>query len=350
MVLKNKVIHMNLVIPSKIRKGDTVGFISPSAGLAPFAMHRIERAKQLFEKLGYKVKIAKNALKNDGYVSAPIKDRAEDVHEMFLDPEVRLIISTIGGNHSNQLLKYIDWELIKNNPKIFIGYSDNTVLHYALQSQANLATYYGPCVLTQFGEFPRILDYTLEYFNSVVTEEKKLKILKIIPSEFWTEEFLDWFRKADETRARKLEKNTGYEWLAGGKAKGKLLGGSIPSINHLAGTKYWCDPKDKIFFIDIPEGHSPSEGLSIHEVDAYFADLDNMGLFDSINGLIIGRPLYYNSEQVDEFKKIILRYVGQKNYPILYNVNMGHTDPIVTLQYGSLAEIDSDSNLFQVFI
>lgn len=339
---------MSIVIPSKLKKGDAIGFISPSAGLAPFAMHRIERAKRLFEELGYKVKIAKNALKNDGYVSAPIMDRVEDIHEMFLDPEVKLIISTIGGNHSNQLLKYLDYDLIKNNPKIFIGYSDNTVLHYALQSQAKLATYYGPCVLTQFGEFPKILDYTLDYFNYAVAEGQCVGNLEIKSSELWTEEFLDWFNKIDESRARKLEKNIGHEWLVNGIAKGELLGGAIPSINHLAGTKYWCNPQNKIFFLDIPEGRSPSEGLPLDELDSYLADLDNMGLFDSIKGLIIGRPFCYNSEQVIEFKKIILRYAGQKKYPILYNINMGHTDPMVTLRYELLVEIDSCRNLFHV--
>lgn len=339
---------MKLTIPQKIKKGDAVGFISPSAGLAPFAIHRIERAKKLFEELGYKVKIAKNALKNNGYVSASIQDRINDIHEMFQDLEVKLIIATIGGNHSNQLLKYLNYGLIKNNPKIFIGYSDNTVLHYALQSQANLATYYGPCVLTQFGEFPKILAYTLKYFNYAVAGEHKVENLEIKPSKFWTEEFLDWFKKNDELRARKLEKNNGYEWLINGKAQGELLGGAIPSINHLAGTKYWRDPSGKIFFIDIPESNSPLEGLSLENVDSYLADLDNMELFDDINGLIIGRPYHYSEKQIIELKKIILKYAGGKKYPILYNVNMGHTDPIATVRYGSIIELDSTHNSLRI--
>lgn len=339
---------MDLIIPQKIKKGDIIGFISPSAGLAPFAMHRIERAIKLLEEFGYKVKVGKNALKNNGYVSASVQDRVEDIHEMFRDSEVKMIMAIIGGHHSNQLLKYLDYNLIKDNPKIFIGYSDNTVLHFAFQSQVNLATYYGPCAMTQFGEYPRIFDYTLDYFNYAISQEQYKNTYEIKQSEFWTEEFLDWFKKDDESRARKLEKNMGYEWLTKGMAQGELLGGAIPSINHLAGTKYWLSPKNKIYFIDIPEGNLPSEGLSLNNVDSFFADLDNLGLFDEIKGLIIGRPYHYSLEQEKELKKIILRYAGEKKYPILYNVNMGHTDPIITVRYGSLVELDSSKNLFKL--
>lgn len=339
---------MNLIIPQKIKRSDHIGFISPSAGLAPFAIHRIEQAVKIFDGLGYKVKIAKNALKNSGYISSSVQDRVNDIHEMFQDREVKMIIATIGGNHSNQLLKHLDYNLIKNNPKIFIGYSDNTVLHYAFQSQANLATYYGPCVMTQFGEHPRIFDYTLKYFNHTLSEEKGRTNYKIEPSEFWTEEFLDWFKKEDEKRPRKMQKNNGYEWLRKGKVRGELLGGAIPSVNHLAGTKYWRNPKNKIFFLDIPEGHVVSEGMPLQEVDSYLADLNNLGVFDSISGLIIGRPYHYSSKQLKELKQIILNYASKKNCPILYNINIGHTDPIITLRYGSIAELNSNTNTFRI--
>lgn len=339
---------MNLIVPKKLCKGDTVGFVSPSAGLAPFAMHRIKKAKEMFEKLGYKVKNGRNTLKNNGYVSAPAPQRAKDINDMFRDKKVKMIIATIGGNHSNQLLKYLNFKIIKQNPKIFMGYSDNTVLHYAFQSQANLATYYGPCVMTQFGENPKILEYTLKYFNYAVSEDFQKKNYEIKSSSTWTEEFLDWFKQEDKKRPRKLIKHEGYSWLAKGRVEGKILGGAIPSINHLAGTKYWCDPREKIFFIDIPEGHNPAEGISLAEVDSYLADLDNLGLFDSINGLIIGRPYRYSQEQIQNFKKIVLKYFRKRKCPILYNANIGHTDPIATVRLGSRAILDSSRNSFRI--
>ncbi len=338
-----------LVIPPKLTKGDTIGFISPSAGLAPFAMHRIERAKKTLENLGYKVKIAKHALKNSGYVSASIEERVSDIHDMFSDSEVKLIMTTIGGNHSNQLLKYIDYELIKKNPKIFIGYSDITVLHLAFYSKANLATYYGPCAMTQFGENPNILPYSLDYFLKAVSSEEYKKTFDIFPSEKWTEEVLDWFKKIDLSRPRRLKKNQGYKWLVKGKVKGEIFGGCIPSINHLAGTEYWPNiPKNAIFFLDIPEGYELDKGMPISEVDSYLADLDNLGLFDSIAGLIVGRPYHYSTNEEEELKNIILKYVKKRKCPTLYSANIGHTDPIVTLRYGATVELNSSSNLFRI--
>lgn len=337
-----------LTVPQRLKKGDTVGFISPSSGLAPFAIHRIEQAVKTFKDIGYKVKIGKNALKNKGYVSASIAERVADIHNMFSDPEVKMIMPTIGGYNSNSLLKYLNYDLIRKNPKIFIGYSDITVLHYAIQTNSGLSTYYGPCVMTQFGEYQKILPYTLEYFNKEISINHHQNGYYIPASKTWTEEILDWFKKMDTKRKRKMKKNKGYQWWIKGNAKGELVGGAIPSINHLAGTKYWINPKSKIFFLDIPEGNDLDKGLSIHEVEASLADLDNLGVFDSISGLIIGRPYHYTKEEQEGLKTLILRYLKNKKYPMLYNVNIGHTDPISTLRYGAIAELNSSDNSFRI--
>jgi muramoyltetrapeptide carboxypeptidase LdcA involved in peptidoglycan recycling len=340
--------NKKLITPEKLKKGDTIAFVSPSAGLAPFAPHRIEIATKMLEKLGYKVKIASNAVKNNDYVSASPIARASDINKMFADKKVKMIMATIGGNHSNQILKYLDYNLIRKNPKIFIGYSDNTVLHFALQSQANLATYYGPCAMTQFGENPQILDYTLKYFNYSISEKQAKKTYSILPSETWTDEILNWFEKEDLKRPRKLSKNHGYEWLRPGKAKGPILGGAVVSLNHLAGTKYWLDPKDTIYFLDIPESSDITQGLSLSDVDSLLADLDNLNVFETIKGLIIGRPYKYSKAEEKVLKAIVMRYMHNKKCPILYNANIGHVDPIVTLRYGSTAILDSEQNKLEI--
>jgi len=338
----------NLIIPEKLKKGDIIAFVSPSAGLAPFAMHRIDIAKKFFEDKGYVVKISDHALENNDYVSSSAQERAGDINKMFDDKEVKMIICTIGGNHSNQILKYLDYELIKNNPKIFVGYSDITVLHNAILTKSELATYYGPCVMTQFGENPKVLDYTWEYFEKVLINNEKN--IEIEPSKEWTEELLNWFEKDDLKRERKLEKNSGYNWLKKGKAKSFLWGGCIPSINHLIGTEYLNKPDDSIFFIDIPEGEQFDKGLSIDSLDSYLADLDNLGIFNKIKGLIIGRPFHYSDEDLEKLKVIILKYTEGENYPILMNVNLGHTDPVITLQYGAKIILDSEKNIFSQII
>ena len=163
---------MKFIVPNSLKQGDTIGFISPSSGPTQLAIHRVEKAKKELEHLGYRVRIASHALNSNGYVSDSIENRISDIHDLFSDDSVRAIMCTIGGNNSNQLLQHLDYSLIKNHPKIFIGYSDITVLHYALLSQANLATYYGPCAMIQFGEFPLIFDYTLRYFQSEIIDDK----------------------------------------------------------------------------------------------------------------------------------------------------------------------------------
>lgn len=339
-------IFKNLVSPKRLQPGSTIGVIAPSAGNANFFPHRAENAQRFLEDQGYKVKYATHALENRDYVSGDAEARASDVHEMFSDPEVSAIICTIGGNHSNQLLKYLDFDLIKNNPKIFLGYSDISVLHYAFMTKAQLRTFYGPCLMTQFGEHPKPLSYTLDLFSKAV--EGTEPIGNIEASDEWTSEILDWSKKDDLTRPRKLLPSEGYSWLRQGEASGSIIGGCVPSINHLAGTDYWIDPAGCIFFIDIPEGHKFGAGLSISELDSYFADLDNLGVFKTITGLIIGRPYNYSSEQADKLAKLIESYTTGNDYPILLNANIGHTDPIITLPMGVQATLQSEENRFSI--
>lgn len=335
---------MNLINPPKINKGDVIGVVAPSSGLAGLFLHRVENGKKMLEKLGYKVIFGKNALKINGYVSASAKERADDLNQMFGDKNVKAIICTIGGNHANQILKYLDFELIKNNPKIFVGYSDITILHYALAKKSNLRTFYGPCLMTEFAEFPEILPYTLEYFKKALTSSQPIG--KVNASKEWTDEFLDWSRKKNLERLRKMLPNEGYVWWKEGKAEGNIFGGAIPTINHLAGSQYWVDPKDKIFFIDIPESDKPGNPFSQPWLDSFFADLDNLGIFKKISGLIIGRPYAYIDEDIGNLKKIIEQYTNNTTYPILYNVNIGHTSPIITIPMDSKVRIDSQKNEF----
>jgi muramoyltetrapeptide carboxypeptidase len=179
---------LQLQIPPQIKKGDTAFVVSPSAGLIPFVQHRSERATQHLSELGLHVIYADHAKKNSGYVSASIEERAADIHQAFSDPNCSLVIASIGGNHSNQLLDVLDYDLIARNPKVFIGYSDMTVLHYAFATQARLQTYYGPCFLTQFGEFPQVQPYTKESFEKIIfgdqREHTSNRVIPI-PMRFW---------------------------------------------------------------------------------------------------------------------------------------------------------------------
>jgi muramoyltetrapeptide carboxypeptidase len=293
---------MSLIKPRKLEKGDTIGLISPSSPLAGLVPHRAEKAIKMFQELGFKVKIGENALKVTGYTAGSPKERAEDINSFFKDKEVKAIISFIGGNHSNQVLNYLDFQLIKKNPKIFVGYSDVTVLHFAFYTQCNLVTFYGPAALTQFAENPRILSYTEEYFKKALMETKPIR--KIKPSSYWTDEVLDWFKKEDLKRPRRMKKNKGWQWLRKGRAEGPILGGCITSMMHLRGTKYWPDFSNSIFFWEIPESDCDfTKGRKVEIIDSCLTDLELSSAFQKIKGMIIGRFFGYSEKEKERDDK-----------------------------------------------
>lgn len=334
-----------LIKPNKLKKGDTIGIISPSSPLAGLVPHRVERGIKMIESLGFKTVIGPHALNIRDYVSGTPKERASDINLFFSDKNIKAIFSFIGGNHSNQILEYLDFEMIKNNPKIFLGYSDITVLHYSLLTQSNLVTFYGPAVLTQFAENPNIFDYTQKYFLKALSIDEPIG--KIIQSREWTDETLDWFQKEDNIRKRKTYKNDGWCWIKKGSARGIILGGCITSMMHVIGTKYWPSFKNSILFWEIPEGEDFTKGESVSTVDAYLTDLRNYGVFKEIKGMIIGRPFGYNEEAKNELIEIIKNQTKDCEFPILFGVDVGHTDPMITIPLGVEIKIDSSSNTFE---
>lgn len=329
-----------------LQKGDTVGIVSPSAPLAGLLPHRVKRGVKMLEKLGFKAKIGKHALKVTQHTAGSPEERAEDINDFFRDRSVKTLISFIGGNHSNQVLEYLNFDLIKRNPKAFIGYSDATILHFALYTQAKLVSFYGPAVLTQFAENPEIFPYTKEYFKKALMSPKLIG--KVKPSLEWTDEILDWFKKDDLKRRRRMKKNKGRQWLKKGKAKGPILGGCIVSMMHLRGTRYWPDFSGSVLFWEIPESDDDfTKGESPENIDAYLTDLELSGIFNRIKGMIIGRPFGYGKKQIIQLIEIIKERTKEYNFPVLFNVDIGHTDPIITVPLGTEVKIDSDKNVFE---
>lgn len=330
-----------------LKEGDTIGIVSPASPMAAKVRHRTERGIKMLEEMGFKVKVGKNALNVSDHTAGTPEERAQDLNDLFIDDSVKGIISFIGGFHSNQVLEHLDFDAIRNHPKIFMGYSDITVLHLAIHSKAGLVTFYGPAVLTQFAENPRILPYTEEYFRKAVMSG--LSIGKVSPSREWTDEVLNWFEKKDLERPRQMKENPGFEWLRKGRGEGEILGGCITSILHLRGTFYWPDFSGKIFFWELSESSGDfAKGEPVSRIDAYLTDLQLSGVFDNLKGMIIGRPFGYSREDMEKLKEIILRRTEQYNFPILFGVDIGHTDPIMTIPLGVKTSIDSNENKFEI--
>lgn len=335
-----------MIKPRKLEKGDTIAFIAPSGGLAALVPHRINIAKAFFEKRGYKVKMYPTTLKNIGLSSDFPEKRAKDVNDAFSDTKVNMILCAIGGNSSHQILEYLDFNLIKKNPKIFCGYSDITTLEFAFYKKSNLITFYGPTAIAEFGEL-NFEGYTEKYFFDAVSST--FPIGRINPSLRWTDcKKANWLKKEDLTSKRTYNKNKGYEWLRKGNASGIIIGGCITSIMHTRGTKYWPDFSNKILFIETPEGEKFYKGEPLSNIDGYLACLRLNGIFDKIRGLIVGRGFGYSKEEINLLKKIILFNTRGYEFPILYGADIGHTDPKISIPLGVKVTIDSEKNLFSI--
>jgi muramoyltetrapeptide carboxypeptidase len=172
----------------------------------------------------------------------------------------------------------------------------------------------------------------------------KNPIGKVFPSKEWTDEVLDWFNNDNEKKSRKFISNKGWEWIKNGRAEGPILGGCITSIMHLRGTKYWPDFSKKILFWEIPEGDDFSKGENVANIDAYLTDLKLSGIFAQISGMIIGRPFGYDADSMQNLMEIIKRQIDGYEFPVLFGVDIGHSDPMITIPIGVNIIIDSVGN------
>lgn len=325
----------------RLKPGDTIGIFSPSWGGAGAFPHRVEQGRRHLEKLGFQVEYAPHALNQMGYVSDTPENRAQDIHNLFTNPRIKALISTIGGDHSCHLLPLLDFDLIARNPKIFMGFSDISVLNVAIWKKTGLTTFNGPALLTDFAEYPHMLNYAEEYFLKAVTTAEPVGIIE--PSSGWTEEFLDWGEKKDLERARKHVKSRGWTWLKDGCAEGRLIGGCIESLQHLRGTEYWPDWEGAIFFFETSEERPPPE-----KIDGILMDYENMGVLEKLSGMIVGRPMRYSDEEKQQLREVILQRTQGYSFPIITDMDFGHTSPQFTIPIGCMARIDAQSKRFEI--
>ena len=169
-----------MIKPPRLKPGDTIGIVSPSWGGAGAFPHRVAQGINALENLGFKVVIAKHALNQKGFTSDTPANRVQDIHEMYADPQIKAIIAAIGGAHSCHLLPLLDFELISHFPKVFMGFSDITVLNVAIWKKTGITTFNGPALLTDFAEYPEMFSYTREYFVKAVMREEPIG--KVDPS------------------------------------------------------------------------------------------------------------------------------------------------------------------------
>lgn len=333
--------------PKKLQPGDRVATVSPSWGGAgePELRWRYDQGvKRLEEVFGLEVIPMPNSLKGSDYLYQNPQARAEDLMTAFKDESIKGIFANIGGEDSIRLLPYIDFDVIQDNPKIFMGYSDVTISHLFCH-KAGISSFYGPAILTDFAENVEMDPYTIDMVKRTLFSNEQIG--EIQPAKAWTSERLEWIEENKNIR-RTMRENQGYELLQGsGIVQGQLIGGCIEVLEFAKGTELWPDKKhwdNSILFFETSED-KPEPSYIKYWLRNYAAQ----GILQKANGIIFAKP--QDEKYYAEYKEAILTVMKEfhlEDLPILYNMNFGHTEPKFILPYGATAEINCEQKTFSI--
>ena len=295
------------LLPSKLKIGDTIGIVAPSSPIIGNNIEELNRAKEIVERSGFKVKYSKNIFSNTNGYSATAREKAEDINTMFADKEVKMIWCAKGGNNSNSTFEYIDYELIKKNPKIICGFSDITSITNMITEKTGLITFSGT------------------NFKTIATDE----------TDFSYKQALSRFVDGN------LEfgpENEEYITIQEGKATGELIGGNLSLTRGMVAGKYSLDFTDKILFLEELGFETDPEATSNN---VYY--MKQNGVFDKIKGLWIGN---YEHESGISLEKIILDVLdGEYKFPIIKSNNFGHIERKTVIPIGKKTEINTGDDV-----
>lgn len=305
--------NQSLIKPKALKKGDTIGLITPASAVTRQAF---EKAVENLEAMGFVVKYTDNMSVRKGFLAGTDQQRLDDLHQMFSDPNIDGIVCARGGYGSGRLLPKINYDLIKANPKVLVGYSDITALLYGIHQKTGLVCFHGPVGASEYSEF------TDKAFEQVLMKGKAPKFER--PKE-WEENEDPAFQ---------------YLPIVEGTAEGALVGGNLSLMCSLMGTPYDIDFKDKIVFIE-EIGESP------YRVDRMLTQLLNSGKLSEAKGVAMGvfRGCETKPDDPDfalstSLENVLKDRFGNMNIPVLYGLPIGHIDDNATLPLGVQAELD----------
>jgi muramoyltetrapeptide carboxypeptidase len=305
-----------LTKPRALKVGDTVGLITPATYVAD--PDRIALAERTIGYFNLKPRMGRNVRRRSGYVGGTADERAADLHDMFRDPEVKAVFCIRGGYGSAHLLDRIDYDLIRKNPKILLGYSDITSLHLAIHKKTGLVTFHGPVVLSRFTA------YTQKHFRAALFESKPLGVLTNPPE------------------TEQLRPSHTLRTVRPGKGRGPLVGGNLSLIAATMGTPYEIETEGKILFIE-DVGEQP------YEVDRMLTQLKLAGKLQSSAGIIFGecsecvpRQFQPSFESTFSLGEVVDAILSDLKVPVLSGLTIGHTSDQLTLPLGVMASLDAD--------
>ena len=335
---------MKKMKPQMLRPGSRIAAISLSWGGPGAIPYRYEIGKQQFEEAFCVTVIeTEHALRDADWLARNPKARADDLMAAFVDEMIDGIISTIGGEDSIRTLPYLDLDLIRNNPKVFMGYSDTTISHAAC-FKAGLVSFYGPSFMAGFAENGGMFPYMVDSVRRTLFSAEPIGVIEPNRME-WTVEYLPWENPENQSIRRKLNPCTGWRFHQDeGSVEGQLFGGCVEVLDWLRGTDYFPSAKDlygAVLFLETSEEGAPPSILS-----RFVRCLAAMGILEGLGGILLGRPggdVDPNTfhEYDDALRKAVREEYGLNDLPIVTNMDFGHTDPMFVIPMGMKVRIDS---------
>lgn len=340
-----------MIKPRKLRPGDTVAAITLSWGGPGTYPHRYEAGKQqLQDEFGLRVVETAHTLHENRWLHNHPEARAHDLMVAFADPSIKGVISTIGGDDSIRILPYLDLDIIRSNPKIFMGFSDTTISHIACFN-AGLVSFYGPAIMAGFAENGGMFPYMINSVRKSLFSSEPIGEIKPNTGG-WTVEMTDWADPEPQSRRRRLIPSTGWKFIQGkGIRQGHLIGGCLEVLDFLRGTDFWPESsawQNAILFLETSEDAPPPNILK-YALRTYAA----MGILKQLSGILFARPGGdISPERFKEYDEalhqVLTEEEGLSELPIITHMDFGHTDPMFVLPYGIRAEIDCDRQKFTI--
>ena len=334
---------MELLRPKGLRKGDTIGIFTPSS---PAYIHNEElflNGIKNLEAIGFKVKLGSltKSRASEGYRSGNPVERAKEFMDLILDDDVHALMSTIGGNNSSSMIPYLDFNIIREKRKIFCGYSDVTSLHMAILKESGLRTIYGPALMTWFGEYPSGIPESVESFLAATMNNDDVQ-REFGPFPRWSNHFRDWANGDWKNVEREWNESRGPNILNQGSAEAEIVVANLNTLVSLAGTPYFPEVENKILLLEEMAAPFSREERSLRQ-------LELMGVFDKISGLVMGRPEWPDAEGAPfDLDELLIEVVGEREYPIISDFDCSHTVPMHSIGQRAKMQLIADKEVKMV--
>jgi muramoyltetrapeptide carboxypeptidase LdcA involved in peptidoglycan recycling len=329
--------------PARLRTGDRLAAVTLSWGGPGTFPHRYEAGvRQLEAAFAVEVVPAANAMRDADWIARNPAARADDLMVALADPDIAGIVATIGGEDSIRTLRFLDLDVVRANPKVFVGFSDSTITHCACL-RAGVTSFYGPSIMAGLGEntgpFPYLLDGVrrtlFEPEHPLVWPENR---------DGWTVEHLDWADPTLQETPRALTPASGWRWHGGRRAEGPIVAGCLEALEWLRGTEWFPDLEGAVLAIETSE-----EGPPPAHVARFLRTMAVTGTLGRLAAVVFGRPggTHVGPEEHEAYDAAILEVVrdeeGLAELPIVTGVDFGHTDPAWTIPIGVPTRVDPEA-------